>query len=125
MGQVKEINIKNQTYYFFADMIDIKNFHSNLSKIDTKSHKDIDIYYIGYITIKKFSDCENIHSVNPLYLTIHSATGYFKEKNGEKYLILHLTDKYEKVWSGVRSEIKTLNSGKELFYERKLCYNWS
>ena len=66
-------------------MIDIKNFHSNsnLLKID-KSHKDIDIYYICYITIKTFSDCENIHSVNPLYLIIHSATGHFKEKNSEK-----------------------------------------
>ena len=57
-------------------MIDIKSFHSSLLKIDKKSHEDIDIYYIGYITIKKFSDCENIHSVNPLYLIIHSATGH-------------------------------------------------
>ena len=56
MGEVKEINIKNQTYYFFDDMIDIKNFHSNLLKINKNSHKDIDIHYIGYITIKKFSD---------------------------------------------------------------------
>ena len=80
MGQDKEINIKNQTYYFFDDMIDIRNFHSNLLKIDKKSYEDIDIYYIGYITIKKFSVCENIHSVNSLYLIIHSATGYFKEK---------------------------------------------
>ena len=99
-------------------MINIKNFRSNLLKIDKKLYKDIDIYYIGYITIKKFGDCENIHSVNPLYLIIHSATGYFKEKNGEKYLILDSTDKYEEVWSGIRSEIKTLNSGKELFYEK-------
>ena len=88
MGEIKELNIKNQTYYFFNDMINIKTFHSNLLKIDKKSHKDIDIYYIGYITIKKFSDYKNIHSVNPLYLTIHSATGYFEEeendeKNGE------------------------------------------
>ena len=73
-------------------MIDTRNFHSNLLKIDKKSHKDIDIYYIGYITIKKFSDCENIHSVNPLYLIIHSATGYFEEKNGEKYLIIATTE---------------------------------
>ena len=64
-------------------MTDIKNFLSNLLKIDNKSHKDIDIYYIGCITTK-FSDYENIHSVNPLYLKIHSATGYFKEKNNEK-----------------------------------------
>ena len=65
-------------------MIDIKIFHSNLLKIDKKMHKYIDIYYIGYITIKKYSDYENAHSVNPLYLIIHSATGYFKEKNSEK-----------------------------------------
>ena len=61
MRQVKEISIKNQTYYFFDDIINIKNFHSFLLKIDKKSHKDIDIYYIGYNTIKKFGDCENIH----------------------------------------------------------------
>ena len=80
MAEAKEINIKNQTYDFFDDMINIKNLHSNLLKIDKKSHEDINAYYIGYITIKKFSDCENIHSVNPLYLIIHSATGHFKEK---------------------------------------------
>ena len=78
-------------------------------------HKDISIYYIGYITIKKFSDCGNIHSVNPLYLIIHSATGYFKEKNGEKYLILDSTEKYEEVFSEIRSNIKILNGGEELF----------
>ena len=75
MGEVKEINIKNQTYYFFDDMIDTKNFQSNVLKIEKKSHKDIDIYYIGYVTIKRFRDCENIQSVNPLHLIFHSATG--------------------------------------------------
>ena len=118
MGQVKEINIKNQSYCFFDDMISIKEFHSNLLKIDKKSYKDIDIYYIGYIKIKKFGDCENILSVNLLYLILHSAAGHFKEKNNEKCLILDSTDKYEEVWSGVRSEIKTFNSGKELFHEK-------
>ena len=98
-------------------MIDIKNFHSNLLKMDKKSQEDINIYYIGYITIKRFSDYENIHSVNPLYLIINSTTGHFKEKNGEKYLILDSTEKYE-VFSGIISEIETLNSGKELFYEK-------
>ena len=84
MREVKEINIKNQSYYFFDDIINIKHFQSNLLKIDKKSHKEFDIYYIGYITIKKFSDCKNIHNVNHLYLIIHSATGYFKEKNCKK-----------------------------------------
>ena len=59
-------------------MISIKNFHSNFLKIDKKLYKDIDTYYIGYNTIKRFGDCENIHSVNPLYLIIiHSAKGHF------------------------------------------------
>ena len=99
-------------------MINIKNFQSNLLKIDKKMYKNIDIYYIGYITIKKFVDCENIHSVNPLYLVIRSATGHFKQKNDEKYLILDSTDKYAEVLSGFRSEIKTFNGGKELFCKK-------
>ena len=118
MGETKELIIKNQTYYFFNDMINIKNFHSNLSKIGKKSHKDIDIYYIRYTTIKRFGDCENIHSVNSLYLLINSAAGYFKEENDEKYLILDSTDKYDEVFSRIISEIKTINGGKELFYEK-------
>ena len=75
-------------------MFNIEDFHSSLLKIDKKSHEDINIYYIGYIMIRKFSDCENIHSVNPLYLIIHSATGHFKAKNVEKYLIIDSTEKY-------------------------------
>ena len=116
MGQDKEINIKNQTYYFFDDMINIKNFQSILLKIDKKSHTDIDIYYICYITIKKFSDCENFHSVNPLYLIFHSVTGHFKEEYGEKYLIIDSTEKHGEVFSRIILEIKTINGGKELYY---------
>ena len=118
MGQVKETNIKNRGYYFCDDMINIKKFHSNLLKIDKKPYKDIVIYYIGYITMKKFNDSEHIHSVNPLYLIIHSATGYFKEKNSEKYLIIDSTEKYGEVFFEIRSEIKALNGGKKLFYEK-------
>ena len=122
MGETKELSIKNQTYYYIDDMIDIRNFHSNLLKIDKKPYKDVDIYYISYITIKKFRNCENIHSVNPLYLIIHSVTGYFNEKkNGKKYLVIDLTEKYENVFSEIRSEIETLNGGKELFCGKKLC----
>ena len=53
-----------------------------------------------------------------MYLTIHSATRYFEEKNGEKYLILDLIEKYEEVFSGIKSEIETINSEEELFYEK-------
>ena len=121
MGKVKELNIKNRTYYYFNDIINIKNFHSNLLRIDKKQYKDIDIYYIGYITVKKIGDCENINSVNPLYLMIHSATGYFKEKYSKKYLILDSTEKYDEIFSGIKIEIETINGGKELVYEKNLC----
>ena len=53
MGTVKQINIKNWTYYFYNDIIDIENFDSILLKIDKTSYKDTGIYNIGYITIKK------------------------------------------------------------------------
>ena len=124
MGKVRDLNIKNRTYYYFDDIIDIRKFELNLLKIDKKSHKDFDIYYIGYITIKKFSNCngdciyENIRSVNPLYLIFHSATEYFKEEYGEKYLILDLIEKYEEVFSGIKSEIETINSEEKMYYEK-------
>ena len=92
MGVVKQINIKNRTYYFYNDMINIKKFDSNLLKIDKKSYKDIGIYNTGYITIKKIDDCETIYSVNPLYLLVNRASGYIEEKDVNKYLILDSTD---------------------------------
>ena len=92
MGTIKQINIKNRTYYFYNDIIDLENFKSNLLKIDKKSYKDIGIYNIGYITIKKIGDCKNIYSVNPLYLRINHASGYIKEINENKYLIVNSTD---------------------------------
>ena len=123
MGETKELNIKNQTYYFFNYMIKIKHFHPNLLKIDKKSHKDINIYYIGYIVIKSYGDCENVHSVNPLHLMINSATGYFKEKNGSKYLVFdsgnennEVLKKYNEVWNGIKNKIETINSGKTSEY---------
>ena len=67
MGVVKQIRIKNRTYYFYNDIIDLKKFESNLLKIDKTLYKNIGIYNIGYITIKKIDDYENIYSVNPLF----------------------------------------------------------
>ena len=71
MREVKQINIKNRSYYFYNDIINLKKFDVGLLKIDKKSFKDIDIYYIGYITKKKIDDCQNIYSVNLcIYLLI-------------------------------------------------------
>ena len=97
METVKQINIKNRTYYFYSDITDLESFKSNLLKIDKKSYKDIGIYNIGYITIKKIDDCENIYSVNPLYLLINHASGYIEEKDVNKYLIFDSTDENKEV----------------------------
>ena len=73
-------------------MIDINKFDSDLLKINKKSHKDICIYNIGYIAIKKIDDYENIYSINSLYLLVNHASGYIEERNGNKYLIFDSTD---------------------------------
>ena len=48
MGEVKQINIKNQTYYFYNDIIDFDEFDESKIKIDKKDFNDIDIYYLEY-----------------------------------------------------------------------------
>ena len=89
MGEYKQLNMKSQTYYFFDGMIDIKHFQSNLLKIDKKPYKNIDIYCIGYIKMKKFNDCEHIHSANPLYLIIILPQDILKKKRVKNtYLFL-------------------------------------
>ena len=80
MGLVKQVDITNRTYYFYSDIIDLKNFESNLLKIDKESYKDIGIYNIGYITIKKIGDCENVYNVNPLYLVLPMQPDILKKK---------------------------------------------
>ena len=93
-------------------------------KIDKKSYKNIGIYNTGYITSKKIDDCENMNSVNPLYLLICHASGYIEEKGVNKYLIFDsidenkkLLNKYNDVWNGTRDKIKKVSSD-ECDYEK-------
>ena len=94
--------VKNQTCHFFNDIIDVKNFDPNNIKIDEKSYKNILIYYIGHVTIKKYL---KMYSVNPLRLIFRYVNGYFEDINGNKYFRLVPTNeskekikKYEKLW---------------------------
>ena len=93
MGSIKEINIKNRTSYFYNDIIDNKTFNSNNLKLDKKTYKDLDTYYIGYVTIKKISHGYDVNIVNPLYLRIDNGSGYIKKINKDKYLFFYYTDK--------------------------------
>ena len=117
MGEVKQINIRNRTYYYLNDIINLKKFDARLLKIDKKSNKDIGIYNIGYITKKKTDDCKNIDSVNPLNLLIDHASVYIEEKGVNKYLVFDSTDenkellkKYNDVFNGIKDKIKEVNS---------------
>ena len=116
MGSIKEINIKNRTYYFYNDIIDIETFDSNMLKLDKKSYKNLDIYNIGYVTIKKIGADYDINSVNPLYLLIDNASGYIEEINKDKYLVFDVTDenkellkRYDDVFNRIMDEIKKID----------------
>ena len=80
MWNIKEINFKNQRYHFFNDIINVDDFNPSLLKIGKKSYKNIDIYYIGHITVKNICDFESIKSVNPLYFIDGKADGHIEEK---------------------------------------------
>ena len=116
MESIAEINNKNRSYYFFNDMINIKNFNPNLLKVDKKSYKSIYIYHIVHIMIKNIGDYESNYSLNPLYLIIGEVDGYIKEKNENKYLVFAFTDKtkevlkkYTELWDGIKNLIKKIN----------------
>ena len=81
MGETRQINNKDWIYYFFNDQINLKDFDASLLKVDKKDYKEIDIYYIGYVTVKKIANCNNINSVNPFYLMIDKMICHFEEAN--------------------------------------------
>ena len=82
---IRKLNIKGRTYYFYNNLINIKNFNNNNLKLDKKSVLGNDVYYIGYITKKPQW---SVFSVNPLYLTNRKIKGYFEEVDGDKDLII-------------------------------------
>ena len=79
MGTTKEINIKNRTYYFYNDIINLDEFDKSKIKVDKKDFNDIDIYCLGYEHKKKISEFNVINSVNPIYLRIIDMNGKFKK----------------------------------------------
>ena len=101
MSCIKEIDIKNRTYYFFDDTINIKFFDSNQIKIDKKSNKNL-----SYVKIS---------SVDPLYLIIDKVDRYIEENNENKYLTLVSTDKskgtlkkYTELWDKIKDLIRSI-----------------
>ena len=96
MGETRQINIKNWTYYFYNDQIDLKDFDARLLEIDRKDYNQIDIYYTGYVTIKKIADYNNVNSVNPLNLVINEMIGHFECNSIECNSVEEKNEKNEK-----------------------------
>ena len=110
---IKQLNIKNRTYYFYNDLINLDGFDADLLKLDKKGDMNINVYYIGYVTKKP---AYNIDSV--LCFNIYIPDGFIEEKDGSKYLNVALTDynnnvlkKYSEVWKGIKNQIVKFNNG--------------
>ena len=107
METIKKINIKNRTYYFYNDIIDLDEFDESKIKVDKKDFNDIDIYYLGYEYKKKITECNIIRSVNPLYLRIVDIKGQFeKGKDDAWYLVISDKDDVYKKLVDIFKSIK-------------------
>ena len=111
MEKIRQIKIKNRTYYFYNGQTNLKDFDASLLKV----------------SFKEIANCININSVNPLYLMIDKMIGHFEEKSGNKYLVLddvnenkEVSKKYEEVWEGVKIEIETINGVDKIEYGKDL-----
>ena len=111
MGETKQINIKNRTYCFYNDMINLDEFDRSKIKVDRKIFNDIDIYYLGYEYKKKITECNEKNSVNPLYLRIKDMKGQFKKGKSDNvwYLIIfgdaNVLRKFANIWKSIRAKI--------------------
>ena len=118
---VKQLDIKNKSYYFYNDLIKLSNFSVNNLKLDKKNWKDIDIYYIGYADKNKPQDWK-VNSVHPLHSIINKVFRFVGEKNDVKYLNI---DKL-KIFSGtIRNQVFSgieyyteMISGEEVNFDR-------
>ena len=119
---IKQINIKNRPYCFYNDLVKFLDFDLDMLKLDKKTFKAINIYYIEYVTKKEEY---KINSVNPSYLLIYKIDGFIEEKRWNKYLNTGFTDnydevlkKYKEVLSGIISCIDKISSNKSGEYEK-------
>ena len=126
-GRNKQVNIKNQFYCFYRNLIDLKDFDAEFLKIDKKLNKNIDIYYIGYSPFIKIGDYWSNFMVNPLYLDTAHVSGYIEsnsieEKNGNKYLVLDDIDENKEVLKNMKKfgrvlkKTETINGGEKIEY---------
>ena len=121
MGDIRQINIEGRPYYFFNDMIDIKNFDSNLLDIFKLSSETTD----EIICDIKYYDMESHNSEDLPYLIFSNVVRYIEESSGDKCVIIGSTDKskevltkYTELWNEIKNQIDTINGGKSIKYKK-------
>ena len=117
MGEIKQINIKNPTYYFYNDIIDLDEFNRSKIKVHKKNFNDIGIYYLDYEYKKKITECNEINSLNPLCLRILDMKGQLKKgKGGNVWYLIIFGDvdvliKFANIWKCIRAKIEENTGG--------------
>ena len=121
--KLKQINIKNRTYYFYNDILDLDEFMGSKIKVDMKDFNDTDIYYLGYQYKKKITECNEKNSVSLLYLRITYMKGQFKKGKGDNvwHLIISgdadVLRKFANIWKSIRAKIEE-NTGGIIQYDK-------
>ena len=102
---IKQLNIKSEQFYFYNELINLKDFDPSLIVLEQMESANVYIHYVNYAT------------KHPLYLYIRELDGFIDEKKGNKYLNITLTDsnndvlvKYAKVWRGIKDKINMMNN---------------
>ena len=109
--------MKNRTYYFYNDIINLDKFDGSKIKFDRKNFNDIDIYYLSYAYNKKITECHEINSVNPLYLRIKDMKSQFKKGKSDNvwYLIIFgdsdVLRIFANIWKSIRAKIEENTAG--------------
>ena len=112
MEVIKQVNIKNRTYYFYNDIINLDEFDRRNIKVDKNNFNDIDIYYRGYKYKETTTECNEINSVNPLYLSIPDMKGQFEKGKSDNlcYLIIFGDENvlriFANIWKSIRAKIE-------------------
>ena len=123
MGEIKQINIKNRSYHFYNDKIDLDEFDGSKIKVGKKNLMTLIFCYLGYEYKKRISECNVTNSVNPLYLRIADIKGKFKKDKSDNvwHLIVFgdadVLRKFSNIWKSIKAKIEE-NTGGIVQYDK-------
>ena len=106
----KQLNIKKRTYYHYNDLINELKFEAGNLKLDKKTWKNLDIYFIGYVDKKPEW---NVNIINLLYLLINKVYGFIYFLTIDK--VDSVLKKYDQVFSGIKHHINRIDDSEVVY----------